>query len=196
MTPNAPSRRSRILLAAAVAAVGLALDLATKQWAWETLRDGTEIAVIDGVLYFEFGFNTGAAFSLLRDAGWARYFFMAVTLGAVAYMIHLARTLPTRWPSAFVAIGLITSGALGNLHDRIFRAMPMFGKIEHGVVDFIKVYYWPGKPWPTFNIADVNLVLGVGLLLLYMSRHGEAIEDADEAAPEDEGAAAPASGAG
>jgi len=97
--------------------------------------------------------------------------------------VHLARTLPTRWPSAFVAIGLVASGALGNLHDRIFRAMPMFGHIEHGVVDFIKVYYWPGKPWPTFNIADVNLVVGVGLLLLYMSRHGDAA-DAEPAARE------------
>ncbi len=192
MTPAdrpAPTRRSRLVLTAAVAAAGLALDLVTKQWAWNNLRVGQPVTIIENWVYLEFGFNTGSAFSLLHDASWARAFFIAVTLAALLYMVHLARTLPTRWAQAFVAVGLIASGALGNLHDRLFRTLDLVGGTRHGVVDFLKFYYWPGKAWPTFNVADVALVVGVALLLLFLSRHGDAIEgDAgrdDQAAPPD-----------
>jgi lipoprotein signal peptidase len=43
---------------------------------------------------------------------------------------------------------------------------------RHGVVDFIVVYYRPGHRWPAFNLADTWLVLGIGLLLLYLARNG------------------------
>ena len=188
-----PTRRSRILLTTAVAAGGLLLDLATKQWAWNNLRVGQPVTVIPDWFYLEFGFNTGSAFSLLRDASWARYFFIVVTLAAVAYMVHLARTLPTRWASAFVAVGLIASGALGNLHDRLFRTLDLIEGTRHGVVDFLKFYYWPGKAWPTFNVADVALVIGVAMILVFLSRHGDALEApaGDDAAPEPTPGAAP-----
>jgi lipoprotein signal peptidase len=72
-------------------------------------------------------------------------------------------------PSAFVAIGLIASGALGNLHDRFVRVLDG----NYGVVDFIVVFYWPGKRWPAFNIADAALVAGVLLFMIYLRRHGD-----------------------
>lgn len=178
-TPE-PARRSRLALAGVVAAVGLVLDLLTKAWAWHTLRDGQTLTVLDNWFYFEFGFNTGAAFSLFRDGSWSRALFIVVTLAALAYMVRLALTLPTRWGSGFVAIGLVSSGAMGNLHDRIVREMLIGGELRYGVVDFIKIYYWPDKPWPTFNVADIALVVGVGLLLIYISRHGEAIDAANQ----------------
>jgi len=58
------------------------------------------------------------------------------------------------------AVGLLFAGALGNLYDRLFRQ----GK----VVDFIEVdlHVWPANPWPTFNVADILLCIGVGMLLL------------------------------
>jgi signal peptidase II len=171
-------RGGRLALAALVMLAGLGIDLWTKAWAWDTLRTGETTVIVDGFAYFEFGFNTGSAFSLLRGVSWARVFFIGVTVAALGYMVRLALTLPTRWASGYVAVGLIASGALGNLHDRIFRTMTTFGETTHGVVDFIKIYYWPGKPWPTFNVADVALVLGVALLVLYMSRHGAAIDAA------------------
>jgi signal peptidase II len=87
-----------------------------------------------------------------------------------------------------VAIGLVSAGALGNLHDRLFRTMEVVGGVRHGVVDFIKIYYWPGKAWPTFNVADIALVVGVGLLLIYLSRHGDAL-DAKNTTAEDEATA-------
>ena len=71
---------------------------------------------------------------------------------------------------------MVASGALGNLHDRFVRTMVVDGVERYGVVDFIKVYYWKGKPWPTFNIADVALVAGVALLLWFLLRHGDVLD--------------------
>jgi signal peptidase II len=167
----APGRRGRMVLALVVAAVVLALDLHTKAWAWDTLRIEGRRKIIDGVLHFEFAFNTGSAFGMFRDAPWARTAFVIVTIAALAYMVRLAFTMRTEHVSAFVGVGLIAGGALGNLHDRLLRSMLLFGQGErHGVVDFIVVFYWPGRRWPAFNIADVVLLVGVALFLVYLHR--------------------------
>ena len=94
-------------------------------------------------------------------------------------------------------IALVMGGALGNLHDRLFRMMETRGEMRHGVVDFIKVFYWPGKEWPTFNVADVALVVGVGLLFVFLSKHGDALDKkkAAEAGPAKPGEEKAASGA-
>lgn len=173
-----PPRSRRIFELVAVTTVVLAADLITKAWAWNNLREGPPVEVVADWFYFEFGFNTGSAFSLLRDASYARAAFITVTIIALLYMARLAATLPTRFRSAFIAVALVIGGALGNLHDRLFRLMELRGEVRHGVVDFIKVFYWPGKVWPTFNIADVALVVGVGMLFIFLTRHGDALDAA------------------
>jgi signal peptidase II len=177
-----PPRRRRIIEVAIVTAIVLGLDLWTKAWAWEHLREGQVVTVIENWFYFEFGFNTGSAFSFLKDATYARAIFIGVTIVALAYMARLAATLPTRFGSAFVAVACVMGGALGNLHDRLVRVMEIRGELRHGVVDFIKVYYWPDKVWPTFNVADIALVVGVGLLFLFLTRHGDALDPPEDAA--------------
>jgi signal peptidase II len=177
-----PSRRRQLLLVGCVAVSSLVADLWTKAWAWDNLRGEPPVKVLERVFHLEFGFNTGSAFGLLRDYGWARTFFIVVTSLAVAYLIRLALTLPRRYPSVFVAIGLILGGALGNLHDRIFRVMDVWGQgLRHGVVDFIVVFYWPGKRWPAFNIADAVLVAGVALFMIHLHRHGDRSDEAEQA---------------
>jgi signal peptidase II len=103
-----------------------------------------------------------------------------------------------------IALALMAAGALGNLIDRLVRVhdarlslgegVPFWMIIEHpvelansllrarrfvdiprhGVVDFIVVHYWPDRTWPTFNIADICLVVGVSLFMVYLARqaHG------------------------
>jgi signal peptidase II len=205
------SRRARVLACVSVLVGVLALDLATKAWAWERLQDRPGIVVQPGVLVLEFAFNTGSAFGMLADAEWARTFFILVTLAALVYLARLALTLPTRFASGFVALGLISGGALGNLHDRLFRVRavrtyfseigfsdllghaeeiasalpqsPHYAEIgRHGVVDFIVFYYWPHRRWPAFNVADIALTVGVGLFMLYLHRHGST-EPRAEAGP-------------
>jgi signal peptidase II len=170
-----PSRRSRIVLTLVVLATTLALDLWTKAWAWEHLRRGKPVVVIDPLLEFSFSFNLGAAFGFLNDASWSRVFFIAVTVLALAYMTWLAFTLPTRRAYGFVAVGLIAAGAAGNLHDRLVRANDGG---HYGVVDFIKVNYPWGGSWPTFNVADALLLVGVVVLLVYLRRETDDLEPA------------------
>lgn len=173
-----PERRNRVILVVVIVALALTADLSSKAWAWKTLKDGEAIEVIEGFFYLKFGFNTGAAFSFLRDAEWSRVFFVAITILAVGYMGYLAVKMPDYHWYGFVAVGLIMGGALGNLHDRFARIMTVPHKGElvdrHGVVDFLQFYYpWnPDEYWPIFNVADSCLVVGVILLLWYM-RKGE-----------------------
>lgn len=172
-----PSRRSRIVLTLVVVATTLAIDLWTKAWAWEHLRRGRPVMVIDPLLELSFSFNLGAAFGFLNDASWSRIFFIAVTVLALIYMAWLAMSLPTRRAYGFVAVGLIAAGASGNLHDRLVRANDGG---YYGVVDFIKVNYPWGGSWPTFNVADALLLIGVLTLLIFLRREADP-EEADDA---------------
>lgn len=179
--PAEPSRNGRLVLATVVALIAFALDLWTKQWAWDNVRppDGHAISVIDRVFYLRYGFNTGSAFSFLRDVSWARTFFIVVTLFALSYMVWMVVTMPTKRGYGFVAVALIGGGAAGNLYDRITRVDTVLiggESVErHGVVDFLQVYlnYDTNYYWPIFNIADSALCVGVGLLLIFMFQQGK-----------------------
>ena len=179
---TSPSRQSRLFVVLVVALAALGADLATKAWAWATVRH-QPIIVSDGLLHFEFGFNTGAAFGVLRDASWGRGLFFVVAALAIAYLGRIAFTLPRKSATPFVAIGLIMGGVLGNLHDRLFRTMETLNGIRHGVVDFVVVFYWPDKRWPAFNVADAALVVGVALFMLAIHRAGAAPDSNAESPP-------------
>ncbi len=173
---STPTRARRLFAIAAVVVIGLACDLASKAWAWEVLRRHPPKRIIRGVFHFEFAFNTGSAFGFLRDAAWSRWVFVAITLVAVAYVLRVA----WRWTHGGLlvptAIGLLIGGALGNLHDRLFRTMSIFGEgVRHGVVDFIVFFYWPKHRWPAFNVADVLLLAGMVMLVvgLWRARRAE-----------------------
>jgi len=163
---SAPSRAQQITRAAIACTVVLALDLTSKAWAWEHLKHQRPKTVVDGLLRFEFAFNTGSAFGLADDVNAARGVFIVITLAVLLYLARMLRRLPLDATLSFVAVGLFAGGALGNLHDRFVRHMWFFDRGDrYGVVDFI-VLSWGEHAWPAFNIADVGLALGVGLLLL------------------------------
>lgn len=99
--------------------------------------------------------NTGAAFSMLANAGgWQRLFFIAVAIAASVWVIWLMRRHPQQTLFCF-ALGLILGGAIGNLIDRV-----LFGY----VVDFVQVHYG-GWYFPAFNVADSAITIGAGLLI-------------------------------
>jgi len=172
-TPD-PGRRRAVIAAVGSGLVFLILDLVTKSWAWNNIRESPRIPVIPKWFYFDFSFNTGSAFGFLRGHDFSRPLFIVITLATVLYMAVLVRKLPTQRIYGFIAIGSIIGGALGNLHDRLLRQMMFNGELKHGVVDFIQVYYMQGSPaWPNFNIADVALVVGVILLVPFLMFHAE-----------------------
>lgn len=132
-----------------------------------TQRVRTEPAVlVDGYLELRYAENCGAAFGLLRDAPpIARkvVFGLAAAAASVVLFVMFARG---RGRTLFAAsVPLIVSGALGNLIDRV----------RYGyVVDFIRFHLQDGWEWPTFNIADCGITVGVILLVLDGFQEGRA----------------------
>ena len=102
-------------------------------------------------------YNTGAAFSLLADAGgWQRWFLIGIALAVCALLWSwLVKLDPAERVSA-AGISLVLGGAAANAMDRLVRGH---------VVDFLDVYY-RGYHWPTFNVADACITVGA-LLIVY-----------------------------
>ena len=131
----------------AVAGVVVVLDQLTKIWAVAALSDGP-VEVIGTLLQFRLTRNPGGAFSLLTGLTPV----LAVLAGVM--VVYIVRT--TRRTSDAVmaySLGLVLGGAVGNLVDRLVRSP---GFLRGEVVDFIKV-----PNWPTFNIADCAITVGV-----------------------------------
>jgi len=144
-----PTRSPRgWLLIAAVAAVVVALDQATKTWALHHLRDGPRHVI--WTLRLNLTFNTGIAFS---QASGSTAVVTIVAVVVVSLLVVIARR--TRGAVTGVVLGLIIGGAAGNLADRLVR--------HHGgaVIDFIDLQWWP-----VFNVADAAITIGVVIALL------------------------------
>jgi signal peptidase II len=131
-------------------------DQVTKQIAEAQLSLHQAINVLP---YFDWylTYNTGAAFSLLADAGgWQRWFFTVIAIVVSAVLVQWIRKLPRADRLTALSLSLILGGAIGNLIDRIL--------LGH-VIDYIQV--WLGSyPFPAFNIADAAISVGAALLIL------------------------------
>jgi signal peptidase II len=153
--------------AAAVVAV---LDQLTKQWALSALADGPIDLV--GSLRLNLVFNDRAAFSLGFGSTTA-IALVGCTLVAVLVVMGV-RAEQRGWA---LGLGIILGGALGNLADRAFRAGDGF--LGGRVVDMVDLQWWP-----VFNLADVALWVGVGVLLLTSFRSGEGSPSAADPEPD------------
>lgn len=151
--PRPLEGRVRWLVLAAVASTVFLVDLATKWWAVARLGESRVIDVV-WTLRFRLVHNPGSAFSLAEGRG---LLISVAALAAVAILLRTGRRTTDPW--ALVAVGLIVGGALGNLADRAFRAGEGFMGGE--VVDFVDLQWWP-----VFNVADMGVVVGAGLLIL------------------------------
>jgi len=152
-----------------VSLISLALDLGSKIWAKGHLEDARSFAdrhieVIPNFLSLTFAKNKGGAWGLLQDESESvrRPFFFSISLLAVIFIVSLYRRLTPDQTALKWGLPLVLGGALGNLVNRIQY---------NYVVDFIDVYAkWSGEThhWPTFNVADVAIVAGVGLMAIDM----------------------------
>jgi len=142
----------------------IVLDRLTKLWVAAVFQLGDKLAVAPS-FNLVLAYNTGAAFSLLADAGgWQRLFFSAVAVVASAVIVHLLRRHPGQ-PLFSLALSLILGGALGNLIDRV-----AYGH----VIDFIQVYCRDWY-WPAFNVADSAITVGAVLLVWDSFRKPKAV---------------------
>lgn len=136
----------------------LVLDLGSKALAGHFLNPMEPLEVIPGFFNLILTYNTGAAFSLFSsDVGGSQGLKMAA-LSTVSLLpfIYLFIKAKAGDRLLLTSIGLIWGGALGNIYDRL-----RWG----AVVDFLD-FYLGDTHWPAFNVADMAICVGAGILVL------------------------------
>jgi signal peptidase II len=133
---------------------GLALDLWTKKAVFDWLQLHETFPIINGFLRLVIAENNGAAFNLFAGKP---YFLAAVSIIAMAAIFAVFLFSGDQHKLVHIALGLFAAGVCGNLYDRLFN--------NGSVRDFIDVYRG-NYHWPTFNVADSLLCIGVGLLII------------------------------
>ena len=133
----------------------IVIDQLSKRWFDTQLAYADRWQVLP---FFDFTllYNPGAAFSFLANGhGWQRWLFTAIAILAIGYMLVLLWRQPAQ--RLFCAsLTLILGGAAGNVLDRMV----------HGhVIDFL-LFYWNDWYFPAFNVADIAITCGAGLLIL------------------------------
>jgi signal peptidase II len=187
--------RQSFIFFAATAAVCLLADVSSKAWAEVALTRRTPLdpmVLVEHHLNFALAYNRGGAWGLLQNASETlrRPFFLLVSMAAIAFIVSLYAKLQPGQRALRWGLPLVLGGALGNLADRVTRG---------SVVDFIDyradwvqsmneliarvVSGWNVTDhWPTFNVADVSICIGVGLMAVDMLTAGRRNAEARGAA--------------
>ena len=126
----------------------LFLDQASKIAVYLSMVQGESIPLLPPVLYLTCVYNSGAAFGLLANK---TTLLIGITLILAAGFVLAYRMLPLGRVLVRYGVALIIGGTLGNLLDRVRLGY---------VVDFLDLRFWP-----VFNLADVAIVTGAGLLI-------------------------------
>jgi len=148
--------------------VGLSVDLWTKAYAFERLAiygrgavvvESRAHPLIPGWLELTVTTNQGAVFGL--GAG-QRMLFVSVSVAAIIFLVYLFANSDRQRFYQFI-LGMLLAGVLGNLYDRV-----VFGYVRdmiHALPRWPKLFPW------IFNVADVMLCSGVGLMVVYSLLH-------------------------
>ncbi len=140
------------IIATAVAALLVLCDQLIKQWAVATLTHGS-ITLISGVLSLTYHENYGAAFGIMQNM---QIFLVTVTGIVILGMLFWMFTGRVKSKFMMWSLALVVAGGIGNLIDRVLNGY---------VVDYI---YFELIDFPIFNLADCCVVIGTGLILIYV----------------------------
>jgi len=156
---DAPARRpdaAAHLIFWSIVIGGIAADLASKRaiFAWLKTVPNEQYQVIDGLFRLVRWENDGAAFSI---AGGRTSLLIAVSVVALVVVLAIFLFGRVHQRVMQVALAMFAAGIAGNLYDRAFN---------NGCVRDFLDFYWRGRHWPAFNLADSMLCTAVGLLLL------------------------------
>ncbi len=148
----------------------LVLDHITKWLARTELDPEHAIEVIPGYLRISYVSNTGVAFGLFRDldSPWKPYVLATMAIVAVVVIFVYGIRMPASRLLLQSALAVIMGGILGNFVDRILQGY---------VVDFIEFHIRDAFYWPTFNVADSAITVGIGLLLIDAVKNTELDEE-------------------
>ena len=139
-----------------LSAVAFLLDLLTKYIVVQKfdLYESINVLPVFNLTYVR---NYGAAFSFLADHdGWQKYFFILLAMGISLMLTYFMKKNRADQTLQNAAYALIIGGALANMVDRAYNGF---------VVDFFD-FYWDIYHYPVFNVADIAICIGAGLLAL------------------------------
>jgi signal peptidase II len=126
--------------------------------------DADSVKFLGDFWSWKLSMNTGSAFGLFgSNPGAARIFLSIVGVLAVAGMVYMLKKARADQRILHWALAFVAGGAVGNLIDRIY-----FGAVTDMIswdLGFMR--------WPTFNIADVSLVIGVGLMFIDIQKESK-----------------------
>jgi signal peptidase II len=172
--------RKKWILFAVVTALSLVADQVTKIWARGSLPvhpagcdipddfishqcNGVNVDVVGDFWKWRLSMNPGSAFGLFSSQTGARVFLSLVGIAAVIGMVLMLRKARPDQKVLHWALALVAGGAIGNLIDRIY----------YGVVTDFVLWQYSGHEWPVFNVADVVLVIGVGLMFIDIQKENK-----------------------
>ena len=124
------------------------LDQFSKYIVVENMALGESIPIIEEVFHLTYILNPGAAFGMFAHN---RLFFIAIAVIVIGIIIWARREILASPWEVKAGCGLFLGGAIGNLIDRSRQGL---------VIDFFDF-----RIWPVFNIADIAICIGVGLII-------------------------------
>lgn len=148
----------KYLILLALGGFVICLDQLVKIYIHTHFQYGESVAVIDGVFNITYVRNLGAAFGFLRDAHETlrSIFFLSVPPIAAIIILFMLKATPATDTLTIVSLSAIFGGALGNYIDRLWHGF---------VVDFLDFHYNTVWSYPAFNVADMAIVGGIGLMV-------------------------------
>jgi signal peptidase II len=149
--------RGRLRLLLIVAALVVTLDQLSKLW---INANRSQIELLPGFLYLRYTENTGAILGLFHNH---TELFIALGIAGLVIILVFLYYFPPATTLGVLSFALILSGAVGNLIDRI--------RLRH-VIDFINLHVHELFHWPTFNVADAALTVGILMLIYYFYKSG------------------------
>ncbi|MGZ6213690.1 MAG: signal peptidase II [Candidatus Limnocylindria bacterium] len=157
MSSDEPARegfmKALVLLLTALAI--LVADQGTKALVVANLAIGEKVRLLGDLVQVWHAQNRGAAFSLFQGG---MIVFLIVSLLSIGMVVYFHRTLRDRSPWLHVVLGMVLGGTLGNFIDRLRQGY---------VTDWLSIGIGDTR-WPTFNVADSSVVIGIGILVLYL----------------------------
>ena len=143
----------------------IALDQLVKMYVHLHFHLGESVPVLEGYFNITYVRNPGAAFGFLGQSHptFREYFFLLMPPVALLIILAILRGVNDRDYWQIFALSSVFGGAVGNYIDRLqFRY----------VIDYLDFHWREMYTWPAFNIADMAIVCGVGVLMVLMYREG------------------------
>ncbi len=147
----------KYFLTAIITGFIIAFDQATKLYVHTQVTMGKPIAVIKGFFNINYVHNSGGAFGLFSESNDFIRYTLFLLFPLICMFLIFVMLRDTKNKLQIVALSFITGGAIGNYMDRIRLGY---------VIDFID-WYIKDLHWPTFNIADSFIVIGVCILSVF-----------------------------